>query len=60
MINLLKRFILTASARDRGFAIRYGGDEFLIVLVNVGKEEALATARLTLDGLVSKMDMSMR
>ena len=46
--------ILTASARDRGFAIRYGGDEFLIVLVNVGKEEALATARLTLDGLLSK------
>ena len=46
--------ILNSTASDRGFAIRYGGDEFLIVLVNAHKDEAMATARLTLDILTSK------
>ena len=46
--------ILNNSASDNGFAIRYGGDEFLIVLVNADKDEAMATARLTLDVLLSK------
>ena len=46
--------ILSSSAGDRGFAIRYGGDEFLIVLVNVGKDEAMGIARMTLDSLLSK------
>ena len=46
--------ILNSSAADRGFAIRYGGDEFLIVLVNVSKDEAMATARMALDNLISK------
>lgn len=46
--------ILNNSAGDNGFAIRYGGDEFLIILVNASKEEAMATARLTLDVLLSK------
>ena len=46
--------ILNKSASDRGFAIRYGGDEFLIVLENVGKEEAMAIARMTLDNLLAK------
>lgn len=46
--------ILNNTASDRGFAIRYGGDEFLILLVNASKEEAMATARLTLDVLISK------
>ena len=46
--------ILNSTAKESGFAIRYGGDEFLIVLVNATKEEAMATARLTLDVLLSK------
>ena len=46
--------ILNNVTKDNGFAIRYGGDEFLIVLENSSKEEAMATARLTLDVLLSK------
>ena len=46
--------LLNDSARENGFAIRYGGDEFLIVLVNTNKEEALATARMTLDAILLK------
>jgi diguanylate cyclase (GGDEF)-like protein len=46
--------ILTESASDRGFAVRYGGDEFLIVLIDSGKEEAMAIAKMTLDVLLGK------
>lgn len=46
--------VLNVSAREKGFAIRYGGDEFLIVLVDSNKEEAMATARMTLDSILSK------
>lgn len=46
--------ILNSTASEKGFAIRYGGDEFVIIMVNVVKEEAMATARLTLDSLLSK------
>ena len=44
--------ILNNSAGENGFAIRYGGDEFLIVLINSNKEEAMATAKLTLDTIL--------
>lgn len=46
--------ILNQTTSDGGFAIRYGGDEFLIILVNVSKEEAMTKARFMLDTLVSK------
>lgn len=46
--------VLNNSAREKGFAIRYGGDEFLIVLIDSNKEEAMATARMTLDTILSK------
>ncbi len=46
--------ILTESASDRGFAVRYGGDEFLIVLIDSGKDEAMAIAKMTLDVLLGK------
>ena len=46
--------ILNATANENGFAIRYGGDEFLIILVNVDKEEAMNKAQSILDDLVSK------
>ena len=46
--------VLNESAGEKGFAIRYGGDEFLIILVNSNKEEAMATARMTLDMILSK------
>ena len=46
--------ILNITANGKGFAIRYGGDEFLIILVDAGKEEAMAKAKSMLDTLVSK------
>lgn len=46
--------VLNDSAGEKGFAIRYGGDEFLIVLVNANKEEAMVTARMTLDTILFK------
>lgn len=46
--------VLNDSAGEKGFAIRYGGDEFLIVLVNSNKEEAMATAKMTLDTILLK------
>ena len=47
-------YILNESAGENGFAIRYGGDEFLIVLVHSNKEEAIATAKMTLDTILMK------
>ena len=46
--------ILKESVGENGFAIRYGGDEFLIVLLNSNKEEAMATAKMTLDTILLK------
>lgn len=46
--------ILIESAADRGFAVRYGGDEFLIVLIDSCKDEAMAIAKMTLDVLLGK------
>ena len=46
--------ILNHSAGEMGFAIRYGGDEFIIVLINSNKEESMAIARMTLDEILSK------
>ena len=46
--------ILTKSSEEDGFAVRYGGDEFLIVLENSSKERAIATARMTLDSILLK------
>ena len=46
--------ILNDSAGENGFAVRYGGDEFLIVLVGSNKEEAIATAKMTLDTILLK------
>lgn len=46
--------ILNVTAQENGFAIRYGGDEFLIILVNADKEEAMKKAQLILDTLLSK------
>ena len=46
--------ILKNVAGNEGFATRYGGDEFLITLINVSKDNALATARMTLDAILSK------
>ncbi len=46
--------ILSNSVGNSGFAIRYGGDEFLIVLINSNKEEAMAIAKMTLDTIVLK------
>jgi diguanylate cyclase (GGDEF)-like protein len=46
--------ILSITAKDSGFAIRYGGDEFLIILENAGKDEAMYKARFMLDTLISK------
>lgn len=46
--------ILTKSSEEDGFAVRYGGDEFLIVLENSSKEGAIATARMTLDSILLK------
>jgi diguanylate cyclase (GGDEF)-like protein len=46
--------ILTITAKDSGFAIRYGGDEFLIILETASKEEAMYKARFMLDTLISK------
>lgn len=50
--------VLNDSAGENGFAIRYGGDEFLIVLVNSNKEEAMATAKMTLDTILLKNGFS--
>ncbi|MBQ4057688.1 MAG: GGDEF domain-containing protein [Lachnospiraceae bacterium] len=46
--------ILNNSAGENGFAVRYGGDEFLIILMNSTKEEALATAKMTLDTILMR------
>ena len=46
--------ILNDAAGNEGFATRYGGDEFLITLVNCNKETALATAKMTLDAIMAK------
>lgn len=46
--------ILRFSAGESGFAVRYGGDEFIINLLNSSKEEAMATARMVLDAILSK------
>ena len=46
--------ILNNSAGENGFAIRYGGDEFLIILINSNKEEAMATAKMTLDTILMR------
>lgn len=46
--------VLNESAGEKGFAIRYGGDEFLIVLVKTNKEEAMVTAKMTLDTILFK------
>ena len=46
--------ILNCSAGENGFAVRYGGDEFIIVLTNSNKEEAMATAKMTLDEIWAK------
>lgn len=43
---LLKKvaIILTQATREIDITARYGGDEFLILLVNTGKEQAITTA----------------
>lgn len=46
--------ILNDVAGKEGFATRYGGDEFLIALVNCNKETAVATAKMTLDAIMAK------
>lgn len=46
--------ILNVAAKECGFAIRYGGDEFLILLINTTKEEAMTRAQSILDALISK------
>ena len=46
--------ILNDSAGEKGFAVRYGGDEFLIILTDSNKEEAVATAKMTLDTILLK------
>ena len=46
--------ILNNTAKENGFAIRYGGDEFLIILVNTTKEEAMQKAQWILDTLISQ------
>lgn len=46
--------VLKSIAGNEGFATRYGGDEFLITLVNVSRDNALATARMTLDTILAK------
>lgn len=46
--------ILIDVAGKEGFATRYGGDEFLITLINCKSDEAMAIAKLTLDTILSK------
>lgn len=46
--------ILNDVAGKEGFATRYGGDEFLITLINCKADEAMAIAKLTLDTILSK------
>ena len=44
--------ILNNATGENGFAIRYGGDEFLIVLSNSTKEEAMTTGKMVLDTIL--------
>ena len=46
--------ILNTTTSDKGLAIRYGGDEFLVMLVNVDKDVAMTKAQIILDALISK------
>jgi diguanylate cyclase (GGDEF)-like protein len=46
--------VLSSIAGNEGFATRYGGDEFLITMVNCTKQNAMATAQLTLDTILAK------
>lgn len=46
--------LLQEAAGSEGFATRYGGDEFLITLINCDKETAYVTAKMTLDTILSK------
>ncbi len=46
--------VLKSVVDGDSFAVRYGGDEFLIVLVNCTKKSAVATAQLALDTILSK------
>lgn len=46
--------ILGEMAGTDGFATRYGGDEFIITLINCDEVTAMATARMTLDTILSK------
>lgn len=43
---ILKQFakVITAMSKNIGYAVRYGGDEFLIVLNNISKEKARQVA----------------
>ncbi len=46
--------VLNNAAGKDGFATRYGGDEFIITLINRTKKNAMATAKLTLDVILSQ------
>lgn len=46
--------VLKDIAGNNGFATRYGGDEFLITLINSNKQNALVTAKLALDTILAK------
>lgn len=52
--------VLSEIAGNEGFATRYGGDEFLITMVNCTKQRAMATAQLTLDNILAKQGYSMQ
>ncbi len=39
--------------QDRGFGVAYGGDEFVVVLPDAGKEQAMEAARLIREKIVS-------
>lgn len=45
--------ILNNITSENGFAIRYGGDEFLILLENTDKEDAISKAQSILDALTA-------
>lgn len=46
--------VLNDVAGKEGFATRYGGDEFLITIINCKADEALAIGKFTLNTILSK------
>lgn len=55
--------VLKEVSSSKGYAVRYGGDEFIIVLNKAGKEEAIAVAEKIYekieDGFISEIDKHM-